>query len=51
MLVYNIGMEIFGVEERKERSNIKQTLNRREQNIKHIRKVLIDLNRRYKKSN
>ncbi|XP_063436214.1 uncharacterized protein LOC134717649 [Mytilus trossulus] len=50
-LVYNIGKERFGVEERKERSNIKQTPNRREQKIKQLRKELKDLNRRYKKSN
>ncbi|VDI22184.1 Hypothetical predicted protein [Mytilus galloprovincialis] len=50
-LVYNIGKERFGVEERKERSNTKQTPNRREQKIKQLRKELKDLNRRYKKSN
>ncbi|VDI43606.1 Hypothetical predicted protein [Mytilus galloprovincialis] len=51
-LVYNIGKERFGVEERKERSNIKhQTPNRREQKIKQLRKELKDLNRRFKKSN
>ncbi|CAC5398522.1 unnamed protein product [Mytilus coruscus] len=49
--VYNIGKEIFGVKERKERSNTKQTPNKREQKIKQLRKELKDLNRRYKKSN
>ncbi|VDI56155.1 Hypothetical predicted protein [Mytilus galloprovincialis] len=44
-LVYNIGKERFGVEERKERSNTKQTPNRREQKIKQLRKELKDLNR------
>ncbi|CAC5406837.1 unnamed protein product [Mytilus coruscus] len=37
-LYYNIGKERFGVEERKEKNNIKQTPNRREQNIKQLRK-------------
>ncbi|CAC5411225.1 unnamed protein product [Mytilus coruscus] len=50
-LVYNIGKDRFGVEERKERSNIKQTPNSREQKIKQLRKELKDLNRRYKRSN
>ncbi|CAC5381747.1 unnamed protein product [Mytilus coruscus] len=50
-LIYNIGKERFGVEERKEKSNTKQTPNRREQKIKQLRKELKDLNRRYKKSN
>ncbi|VDI05049.1 Hypothetical predicted protein [Mytilus galloprovincialis] len=50
-LVYNIGKERFGVEERKERNNTKQTPNRREQKIKQLRNELKDLNRRYKKSN
>ncbi|CAC5355487.1 unnamed protein product [Mytilus coruscus] len=50
-LIYNIGKERFGVEERKEKSNTKQTPNWREQKIKQLRKELKDLNRRYKKSN
>ncbi|CAC5408187.1 unnamed protein product [Mytilus coruscus] len=50
-LVYNIGKEIFSVEERKDRSNINQTPNSREHKIKQLRKELKDQNRRYNRSN
>ena len=51
ILAYDTGKKRFGVEDRKERRNTKQAPNSREQKIKHIRKELKDLSRRYKRRN